>query len=99
MEDIDTKYYDYCKVGSILCAWINSGPAKTKPISMNTNMIIKVSLSILSLGAVAFAANTHHAADYLPALTTSVSYLAVLALVAVAALDYRVSGPKSITGR
>ena len=99
MIDIETKYYDYCKVGSILCAWTNSGPAKTKQISMNTNTIIKISLSVLALGTVTFVANTHHTADYLPAMTTGVSYFAVLALVAVAAIDYRASGPKSITGR
>ncbi|MBI3877305.1 MAG: hypothetical protein HY300_15335, partial [Verrucomicrobia bacterium] len=51
------------------------------------------------LATVAFVANTHHTADYLPALATGVSYFAVLALVAVAAIDYRASGPKSVTGR
>ena len=99
MIGIETKYYDYCKVGSILCAWTNSGPAKTNPIYMNTNTIIKISLSVVSLCIVAFVANTHHTADYLPAMTTGVSYFAVLALVAVAAIDYRASGPKSVTGR
>ncbi|MBI3885686.1 MAG: hypothetical protein HY302_08170 [Opitutae bacterium] len=66
---------------------------------MNTNTIIKISLSILSLGAIAFVANTHQTGDYIPALAKGVSYFAVLALGAVAAIDYRSPGPKSVTGR
>lgn len=99
MMRIESKYYAYCKSWCILCAWINSGPPITKPISMKTNSLIKVSLSVISLAAVAFVASTQHTADYVAVVAKGVSYFAVVALVAVAAIDYRVSGPKSVTGR
>ena len=99
MTSIESKYYDYCKSESILCARPKKGRHQIKPIYMNTNTIIKVTLSIISIGAVAFAATTHHAADYLPAMTEGVSYFAVVLLIAVAAIDYRTNTPKSVTGR
>ena len=74
------------------------GSPKIKPIYMNTNIIIKISLSILSLAVVAFAATTQHTADYLPALTTGVSYLAVAVLIGIAAVDYRTNSRKCVTG-
>lgn len=99
MLSIESKYYDYCKSGSILCARLKKGHQQSKPIYMNTNTIVKVTLSIISIGAVAFAATTHHTADYLPAMTEAVSYFAVVLLIAVAAIDYRTNTPKSVTGR
>lgn len=66
---------------------------------MNTNTIIKISLTVVSLAIIALVASTKHSADYIQALAQAVSYFAVLALGALTAFDYRVSTPKSVTGR
>ena len=66
---------------------------------MNTNTIIKISLSVVSLAIIAFVASTQHSADYVQALAQAVSYFAVLALGAITAFDYRLRSPKSVTGR
>lgn len=91
MVTIETKYLDYRKPCRILPAVTHTGATNTKQtnqVSMKTNTI-KVITTIASLGLIAGLGSTTVTGNYLTAVAVTVSYLAVVALIAIAAADYR----------
>ena len=64
---------------------------------MKTNTMTGIVAPALA-GSVALAVGIHISANYMPYVAVSVSYFAVVVLLALAAVDYRV-GPKSYAAR
>ena len=59
---------------------------------------LQIAITALATGGLAMFAMINHALGLLPAIAVSVSYMAVVILIALAVVDYRI-GPKSYVAR
>ena len=59
---------------------------------------LQIAITALATSGLALFATTNHTAGFLPAVTVSVSYTAIVILIALAMVDYR-TGPKSYAAR
>ena len=64
---------------------------------MKTNTY-QIAITALATSGLALFAMTNHTSGFLPALAASVSYITIVVLIALAAVDYRI-GPKSYAAR
>lgn len=91
MVMIETKYFGYCKI----CRIVGPSPKQVAQDKTQTDInfmktnTIQVITTTVAVALVAGFGSTKLTGDYLTGVTVSVAYLAVAALVAMAAADYR----------
>lgn len=83
MLRIETKYFSYCSVSSIL--WLNKTKAPPRPSAMKSNILFKSLTAAAAFTAVFFGFVKF--ATGLPLAELSVAYVATLAIIGLAAAD------------
>ena len=101
MNNIETKYFNYCKS----CRMLPPAPRQVPQPNINQPTFMKtntrkaiVILSVVASGAIVMLAATKIAASYFELMAIGVSYTAVATLVALAIVDYR-GNVKDYAGR
>ena len=93
------KYFGYCKI----CRIIGPAPRQVRQAKYKQSKLMKTNtlsntLAIAVVGTVGIASMAHLSANSIPLVAEIIGYFAVVALVAVAAIDYR-AGPRSYVAR
>ena len=99
MDYIESKYLNYCKQCCIVVPAPNAGAQQKHQTTnlMKTNTY-QIAITAVATSGLALFAMTNHTAGFLPAIAASVSYITIVVLIALAAVDYRV-GPRSYAAR